>query len=54
MGRESGREEIAFDKVNEVIKPKVLGGLGLENLALPNWALSAKWWWRSGEEKDAL
>ena len=41
-------------KWSEVIKLKVLGGLGLENLAIKNCALLAKWWWRYGEEKDAL
>ena len=29
-------------------------GLGLGKLESKNWALLAKWWWRSMEERDAL
>ena len=41
-------------KWSEVVRPQLAGGLGLVDLDLQNWSLLAKWWWRYGEEKDAL
>ena len=41
-------------KSDKVIKPKVAGGLGLGSLGFKNWSMFAKWWWRFGEERDAL
>lgn len=41
-------------KWEEVIKPKAVGSLGLSNLEFKNWAILAKWWWRFGEEREAL
>ena len=37
-----------------MIKPKSSGGFDLGSLENKNWALLAKWWWRFGEEKEAL
>lgn len=41
-------------KWGEALKSKVVGGLGLEKLNLKNWSLLEKWWWRYGEEQEAL
>ena len=37
-----------------MIKPRSKGGLGLGSLENKNWALLVKWWWRFGDERDAL
>lgn len=37
-----------------MIKPKSCGGLGLGNIEYKNAALLVKWWWRFGDEREAL
>lgn len=47
----SDRRKIHPLKWSEVIKSKRDGGLGLDSLESKNWALIAKWWWRSGKKR---
>ncbi|XXG72211.1 hypothetical protein AAC387_Pa07g1359 [Persea americana] len=50
---QGNKKRLHLVKWSEVIKPKKNGGLGIANLE-KKWALFAKWWWRFGEEKEAL
>lgn len=38
----------------DVMKTSVVGDLGLAYLELKNWTLITKWWWKYGEEREAL
>ena len=43
-GRKKGKYHLV--SWSEVCRPKDLGGLGIQNLALMNKALLVKWWWK--------
>lgn len=41
-------------KWSKVVKPKFASGLGISCHRFKNCALLVKWWWRFGDEKEAL
>lgn len=54
LGGRSDKRKLHLVRWEDVVKPKVVGGLGMCNLEFKNWDLLAKWWWRFGDEREAL